>query len=136
MRPRLLVLGNLSAVGNISIVDLGKRNGETDQAFSGPLIDQNHNFVHYDIALDPHEVSYVCDTGIYNINGQTAFSGKNNDTLAFPSGTIAIAATWKIHEPQATSMPSANSLDENNLRADQIGRRKSTGGAEQAPRCL
>jgi hypothetical protein len=112
--PRsVLVLGNLSAVGNISIVDLGKRNGETDQAFSGPLIDQNHNFVHYDIALDPHEVSYVCDTGIYNINGQTAYSGKNNDTLAFPTGTdkvdwsgaTEIKFAWKIIDTSKGDQP-------------------------------
>ena len=59
--PRsVLLLGNLSAVGNISILDLGAGVGETDQAFTGPLIDQNGNFVHYLIAMDPHEVSYVC----------------------------------------------------------------------------
>jgi hypothetical protein len=29
------------------------------QAFSGPLIDQNGNFVHYEIALNPNEVRYT-----------------------------------------------------------------------------
>jgi hypothetical protein len=50
-------LANLSAVGRISVLDL--RAGDTSQAFSGPLIDQNGNFVHYEIALNPNEVRYT-----------------------------------------------------------------------------
>jgi hypothetical protein len=101
-----LLLANLSAVGNISVLDLNP--GETKQAFSGPLIDQNGNFVHYDIRLDPHEVGYVCQTGIYNINGQVAFSqGKPNPELQFPGGSDAsdwsgateLKSAWKILKP-------------------------------------
>ena len=107
----VLLLGNLSAVGNISILDLGKE-GETNQAFSGPLIDRNGNFVHYLIAMDPHEVSYVCDTGIYNINGQVAYSAKH-DTLQFSSGTDSVdwsGATelkfaWKIIDTDNGDQP-------------------------------
>ncbi len=111
--PRsVLRLGNLSAVGNISILDLGAGVGETDQAFTGPLIDQNGNFVHYLIAMDPHEVSYVCTTGVYNINGQIAFSAKN-DTLQFPIGTDSVdwsGATelkfaWKIIDVSKGDQP-------------------------------
>ncbi len=109
--PRsVLLLGNLSAVGNISVLDLGK--GETSQAFSGPLIDQNGNFVHYLIAMDPHEVGYVCGAGVYNINGQVAFSAKH-DTLQFPVGTDSVdwsGATelkfaWKIIDTDKGDQP-------------------------------
>jgi hypothetical protein len=109
--PRsVLLLANLSAVGNISILDLGQ--GETDQAFTGPLIDQNGNFVHYLIEMDPHEVSYVCDAGIYNINGQVAYSA-NHDTLQFPVGTDSVdwsGATelkfaWKIIDTDKGDQP-------------------------------
>jgi hypothetical protein len=89
-RPRSArQLANLSAVGRISVIDL--KAGDTSQAFSGPLIDQNGNLVHYEIALDPNEVRYICETGIYNINGQLAFGdGKQNPALDFPSGTDAL----------------------------------------------
>jgi hypothetical protein len=112
--PRsVLLLGNLSAVGNISIVDLSEGHGETNQAFSGPLIDQNGNFVHFDIALDPHEVSYICETGIYTINGQEDFSKKNNSTLTFPSGTdgadwsgsTELKFAWKIIDQSKGDQP-------------------------------
>lgn len=112
VNPRsVLVLGNLSAVGNISILNL--KAGETDQAFSGPLIDQNGNFVHFDIAMDPNEVQYVCQTGIYNINNQITFSQSHN-TLSFPAGTdnvdwsgaTEVKFAWKIIDPSKGDQPS------------------------------
>jgi hypothetical protein len=105
VNPRTqLLLANLSAVGNISVLDL-ETGGETKQAFAGPLIDQNGNFVHYDIALDPNEVGYICQIGIYNINGQVAFSQAHPNTpLLFPegvdskdwSGAIELKFAWRI----------------------------------------
>ncbi len=99
----MLLLGNLSAVGNISVLNL--KGSELNQAFTGPLIDQNGNFVHYDISLDPNELRYICDTGIYSINGQINFSkGKPTAALQFPSGidtqdwsgATEIKFAWKI----------------------------------------
>ena len=112
VKPRsVLLLGNLSAVGNMSVLDL--KSGETHQAFSGPLIDQNGNFVLYDIAMDPHEVQYVCDNRIYNINGQIDFT-KTHNKLDFPSGTDRVnwsGATelkfaWKIIDTAKGDLPS------------------------------
>lgn len=111
--PRsVLLLANLSAVGNLSTLDL--KGGEINQAFSGPLIDQNGNFVHYDIAIDPNEFRYICDTGIYSINGQIAFSrGKPHPVLDFPSGSDArdwsgateLKLAWKILDPAKGDQP-------------------------------
>ncbi len=75
-------LGVVSAVGELNAANLS----EIDQAFSGPLIDQNGEFVYYEIMIDPNEVDYLCKNGLYNINGQVTFStggGKVN----MPSGT-------------------------------------------------
>ena len=52
------------------------------------------------------------------------------------SGASDIAATWKIQAPVAITIPIANSREENSARADHSGRRTSTSGAAQAPRCL
>ena len=106
--PRFaLSLANISAVGNISFLDLNK-GGEIDQAFAGPLIDQNGHFVHYSIVLDPNETKYVCDTGngtgVYNINGQVKLSNEGHTTLEFPSGNdkedwsgaTELKFAWKI----------------------------------------
>jgi hypothetical protein len=63
-------LGVVSAVGELNASNLS----EIDQAFSGPLIDQNGEFVYYEIMIDPNEVDYLCANNLYNINGQVAFS--------------------------------------------------------------
>jgi hypothetical protein len=52
------------------------------------------------------------------------------------SGTIDIAATWKIQAPLAITIPTANQREEYSWRAVRNGRRMSTAGAARAPRCL
>src|ERR1700738_3525583 len=56
-------LGVISAVGELNAANLG---GDILQAFTGPLIDQNGNFVFYEIMIDPSEVSYLCENKLYN----------------------------------------------------------------------
>ena len=55
--------------------------------------------------LDPNEVGYICETGIYNINGQVTFSdSKEAAALQFPSGgdqqdwsgATEVKFAWKI----------------------------------------
>jgi hypothetical protein len=75
-------LGVLSAVGELNAANLQ----DIKQAFTGPLIDRNGEFVFYEIALDRNEVRYVCDNKLYNINGQIAFTG-GGGTVNLPSGT-------------------------------------------------
>src|SRR5690349_8151253 len=52
------------------------------------------------------------------------------------SGATASAATWSTQATTATAMPTANHLEANSERALCSGRRASTSGALEAPRCL
>lgn len=89
------LLGNISAVGDISPATPAstKRThpealDDILQAFTAPLIDQNGNYVFYEIQMDPNEVGYVCTYKLYNIKGQVEFTGGNPATKAnLPSGT-------------------------------------------------
>ena len=96
-------LGVISAVGELNAANLG---GDISQAFSGPLIDQNGNFVFYEILIDPNEVGYLCDNKLYNINGQVVFS-KSGAKVSVPwgeetqdwSGSFELKLAWKIMVP-------------------------------------
>lgn len=93
-------LGVISAVGNLHVNTVLD---EIQQAFTGPLIDQNGEFVYYEILLDPNEVDYLCRNKLYNINGQVAFS-KTGEKLQFPSGVdgqdgsgaFELKIAWKV----------------------------------------
>jgi hypothetical protein len=89
-KRRVRLLGDVSAVGDRSpnTPARAKTNNLNDilQAFTGPLIDQNGNFVFYEIMLDPNEVSYVCGNKLYNINGQVVFSKGGKVSANLPKG--------------------------------------------------
>jgi hypothetical protein len=96
-------LGVISAMGELNAANLG---GDIKQAFSGPLIDQNGNFVFYEIMIDPNEVTYLCDYKLYNVNGQAAFTqggGKVDMPSGHPqqdsSGAYELKLAWKIMAP-------------------------------------
>lgn len=104
VNPRTMrFLGVISAVGELNAANLG---GDIQQAFSGPLIDQNGNFVFYEIMIDPNEVGYICAHKLYNINGQVAFTtggGKVDMPIGHDmhdwSGSFELKFAWKILEP-------------------------------------
>lgn len=96
-------LGVISAVGELNAANLG---GDIQQAFTGPLIDQNGNFVFYEIMIDPNEVTYLCDHKLYNINGEVDFTkagGKVDMPTGHPaqdwSGSFELKLGWKVLEP-------------------------------------
>jgi hypothetical protein len=96
-------LGVISAVGELNATNLGS---DIQQAFTGPLIDQNGNFVFYEIMIDPNEVNYICEHKLYNINGQVAFTkagSKVDMPLGHPqqdwSGSFELKFAWKVLEP-------------------------------------
>ncbi len=96
-------LGVMSAVGELNAANLGS---DIKQAFTGPLIDQNGNFVFYEIMIDPNEVTYLCDHKLYNINGQVDFTkggGKVDMPTGHPnqdgSGSFELKLAWKVLEP-------------------------------------
>lgn len=99
---RTRFLGVISAVGELNAVTLG----DIQQAFTGPLIDQNGEFVFYEIMIDPNEAGYLCANRLYNINGQVAFS-KAGGKVAMPSGadgqdwsgSFELKFAWRILKP-------------------------------------
>lgn len=101
-KRKTLLLGNISAVGELSPI---KPLDDISQAFSGPLVDQNGNFVYYEIMMDPHEVKYTCENKLYSVNGQKEFS-KTHQKIDLPSGVdtedasgaFELKLAWKILE--------------------------------------
>jgi hypothetical protein len=93
-------LGVISAVGDVTV---NTPMNDIQQAFTGPLIDQNGEFVYYEILIDPNEVAYICANRLYNINGQVAFSGAGGKVV-MPSGTdgqdwsgsFELKIAWKV----------------------------------------
>lgn len=92
-------LGVVSAVGELNASNLG----DIQQAFSGPLIDQNGEFVYYEIMIDPNEVEYLCANSLFNINGQVAFTqggGKVQMPFGTPDkdwgGSTELKFAWRI----------------------------------------
>jgi hypothetical protein len=73
---------------------------EGKQAFSGPLVDQRGNWVHYVSLMNKVEFDYVLKNGLYCLEGQAAFVNKNK--IKFPdgndtsNGAIEIKLAWKV----------------------------------------
>jgi hypothetical protein len=109
-------LFNVSAVGELvhgrtpvkRLASGGGRISEIDQAFSGPLFDQNGNPTFYEILLDNNEVGYLCTNKLYSIAGQIAFSSNPANKVQFPpgqwqtngSGAFELKLAWKVLDPQ------------------------------------
>ena len=93
---------------------------ENLQAFSGPLVDQNGNWVRYEVLVNKEEFNYIVNPDrrtnsvsypdpriqheLYNLEGQAAFSQKEDDNqIAFPvddaangkHGAMEIKLAWK-----------------------------------------
>jgi hypothetical protein len=74
------------------------------QAFSGPLIDQNGQWVHYVSFLNRVEFDYLVQFGLYYLEGQEAYL--RNHPIAFPQGddshygSIEIKLAWKVLTPE------------------------------------
>jgi len=100
--PRLTRhLGVVSAVGELHAENLD----EITQAFSGPLVDQNREFVFYEMLIDPNEVGFLCSNSFYNINGQVAFKGSKMEfpegtSQAEGSGSTELKLAWKVLTPK------------------------------------
>jgi hypothetical protein len=76
-----------------STVDQGK------QAFSGPLVDQRGNWLHYQALINHTEYDYLVRNELYNLEGQAHFTNENIiefpiDTAEKP-GAIELKFAWK-----------------------------------------
>lgn len=77
---------------------------EVDQPFdSGPLIDQNGNFVRYEILVNEPMYEYIVQNDLYSKVGQTNFNGPvdfpEGNVTSGSSGTmgaIMVKAAWKV----------------------------------------
>jgi hypothetical protein len=81
--------------------------GEVIEPFdTGPLIDQNGNYVRYEILVNQPMYEYIVQNGLYSKAGQNAFDG----AVDFPEGTVTqgstgtmgaimVKAAWKVMGP-------------------------------------
>lgn len=76
---------------------------EGKQAFSGPLIDQQGNWVHYIAFVNQREFNFIVENILYNLEGQAEYLRNNN--IEFPvdddatPGSIEIKLAWKVLTP-------------------------------------
>jgi hypothetical protein len=111
-RTATRVLLNVSAVGELlhgraPAAPTKTKMNDVNQAFSGPLFDQNGNPTFYEILMDNNEVGYLCTNTLYNLNGQIAFSANAANKVQFPSGSwqtngsgaFEIKLGWRVLVP-------------------------------------
>lgn len=70
------------------------------QAFTGPMIDQQGKWVRYQAAMNKVEFDYLVENKLYNLEGQIAYTARNQ--IVFPAnqgtrkhGAIEIKLSWK-----------------------------------------
>ncbi len=70
------------------------------QAFTGPMIDQQGKWVRYQAAMNDVEFNFLVENKLYNLEGQVAYTAKNQ--IVFPAnqgtskhGAIEIKMSWK-----------------------------------------
>ncbi len=90
--------------GDYVIPVIGGASGSL-QAFTGPMIDQQGKWVRYQAALNKVEFDYLVENTLYNLEGQVAFTAKNQ--VNFPPnqgtskyGAMEIKMSWKQMSPQ------------------------------------
>jgi hypothetical protein len=77
---------------------------EGKQAFSGPLVDQNYNWVHYQSLVNHEEFDFLVGNKLYNQEGQADYL-RDHGNVEFPvnddnrHGAIEIKMAWKMLTP-------------------------------------
>jgi hypothetical protein len=73
---------------------------ESFQAFTGPLVDLNGNWVRYEVLINKTEFDYIYKNELYNLDGQIVYTAKN--PIQFPAndgknapGSMEIKLAWK-----------------------------------------
>jgi hypothetical protein len=85
--------------GGYHIPVLGGASGSL-QAFTGPMIDRQGKWVRYQAAMNRVEFDYLVENKLYNLEGQVAYTAKNQ--IVFPAnkgttkhGAMEIKMSWK-----------------------------------------
>ena len=96
--------GRRSLVQTSKILNVNHPTGqlldESLQAFTGPLVDQNGNWVFYEVLMNESEFNYILKNELYNQEGQALFTA--NNMIDFPAntdelpGSIELKFAWKI----------------------------------------
>lgn len=60
---------------------------ESLQAFTGPMVDQNGKWVRYQVSMNKVEYDYLVETKLYNLEGQVAYTAKNEVSFPVNQGT-------------------------------------------------
>jgi hypothetical protein len=64
------------------------------QADGTVLIDQNGQYVYYEEALSPTEVTYIETYGLYESGQQNTYA--KSTPIALPAGSVEVKAAWKV----------------------------------------
>lgn len=110
-RPIPAACQGIPGAENLRVVSRSALNktvaSEVDQPFdTGPLIDQNGNFVRYELLVNRPMFEYLLQNRLYSRDGQSAFAGD----IDFPAGhvqqastgtvgAIMVKAAWKVMGP-------------------------------------
>lgn len=93
--------------GDYLIPMLGGSSGSL-QAFTGPMIDQQGKWVRYQAAMNQIEFDYLVENKLYNLEGQIAYTARNQINFPANSGTsrygsMEIKMSWKQMSAQDDS---------------------------------
>jgi hypothetical protein len=126
---RVRLLAVTSAVNDLSALVSTE---DIKQAFSGPIIDQNGNFVFYEILIDKHELDYICQNKLYSKAGQEDFA-KTHNAVDLPSGVDTEDASGAFELKLAWKILTASDDASRYLTEKALIPSPSTGGAPALP---
>jgi hypothetical protein len=136
--------GRGAGAARTKVLSMNAKNEHVDSTLSGflqatgqPLIDQNLNFVLYEIHVNDAEAGYIRENGLNTYDGQVAYA-KSGKRIVLPEGqiggkvgSIEIKAAWRIldaddnagryYSRRATiAIPAAETMDGNPICAENV----------------
>jgi hypothetical protein len=89
----------MTAIGDRNATQL-QRLDESFQAFSGPLVDLNGNWVRYEVLMNQTEFDYIHQNELFNLDGQALYTATH--PIQFPAnqgkrrhGSMELKMAWK-----------------------------------------
>lgn len=78
--------------------------GELNESFSVPLVDQNKNYVYFEIRYNKVQYDFIRDNGLYDNKKLLEYQEGHNNQVQMPistsskEGSIMVKAAWKVLE--------------------------------------
>jgi len=91
------VLTQTSKIGPATASALAATLTITDEAISGPLVDQAGQLTYYEMLLNEIEFNYIVANRLYDADAQNAIAQASG--IALPDDSIEIKAAWKVLTP-------------------------------------